>query len=84
MPLNLFYTMVQKSEKWPKNSNQGGSCLNRLEYPLNFYAVFTEDASLLLYYGAKTWKTTKNLNQGVLSKVLGEWAKMDKRTKLVI
>ena len=29
MPLNLFYTMVQKSQKMTKNSNQGGggSCL---------------------------------------------------------
>ena len=24
MPLYFFYTMVQKSQKWPKNSNQGG------------------------------------------------------------
>ena len=28
MPLYLFYTMVQKSQKWPKTQNQGGgSCL---------------------------------------------------------
>ena len=27
MPLNIFYTMVQKSQKMTKNSNQGGSCL---------------------------------------------------------
>ena len=27
MPLNLFYTMVQKKSKMTKNSNQGGSCL---------------------------------------------------------
>ena len=24
MPLNLFYTMVQKSEKWPKLKSRGG------------------------------------------------------------
>ena len=30
MPLNLFYTMVQKSQKWPKTQIKGGSCLNRL------------------------------------------------------
>ena len=30
MPLNLFYTMVQKKSKMTENSNQGGSCLNRL------------------------------------------------------
>ena len=29
MPLNLFYTMVQKSQKWPKTQIKGGgSCLN--------------------------------------------------------
>ena len=30
MPLNLFYTMVQKSQKWPKTQIKGGgSCLKR-------------------------------------------------------
>ena len=24
MPLNLFYTMVQKSQKWPKTQIRGG------------------------------------------------------------
>ena len=29
MPLNLFYTMVQKSQEWPKTQIKGGgSCLN--------------------------------------------------------
>ena len=27
MPLDLFYTMVQKSQKWPKTQIKGGSCL---------------------------------------------------------
>ena len=27
MPLNLVYTMVQKSQKWPKTQIKGGSCL---------------------------------------------------------
>ena len=31
MPLNLFYTMVQKSQKWPKTQIKGGSCLNQQE-----------------------------------------------------
>ena len=31
MPLNLFYTMVQKSQKWPKTQIKGGSCLNFAE-----------------------------------------------------
>ena len=27
MPLYLVYTMVQKSQKWPKTQIKGGSCL---------------------------------------------------------
>ena len=27
MPLYLFFTMVQKSQKWPKTQIKGGSCL---------------------------------------------------------
>ena len=27
MPLNLFYTMVQKSQKWPKTQIKGGPAL---------------------------------------------------------
>ena len=32
MPLNLFYTMVQKSQKWPKTQIMGGSCLNVIHF----------------------------------------------------
>ena len=28
MPLNLFYTMVQKSQKWPNTQIKGGPALN--------------------------------------------------------
>ena len=28
MPLNLFYTMVQKSQKWPKTQIKVGPALN--------------------------------------------------------
>ena len=27
MPLNVFYTMVQKSQKWPKTQIKGGPAL---------------------------------------------------------
>ena len=27
MPLNLFYTIVQKSQKWPKTQIKGGPAL---------------------------------------------------------
>ena len=31
MPLNLFYTMVQKTQKWPKTQIKGGgSCLKKV------------------------------------------------------
>ena len=30
MPLNVFYTMVQKSQKWPKTQVEG-SCLKKSE-----------------------------------------------------
>ena len=30
MPLNLFYTMVQKSQKWPKTQIKGGGPALRL------------------------------------------------------
>ena len=29
MPLNLFYTMVQKSQKWPKTQIKGGPALRQ-------------------------------------------------------
>ena len=35
MPLNLFYTMMQKSQKWPKTQIKGGSCLN-VSFPIYF------------------------------------------------
>ena len=28
MPLNLFYTLVQKSQKWPKTQIKGGPALS--------------------------------------------------------
>ena len=32
MPLTLFYTMVQKSQKWPKTQIKGGSCLKQMGF----------------------------------------------------
>ena len=45
MPLNLFYTMVQKSQKWPKTQIKGGSCLKlgflkSLSCVLFFFSIF--------------------------------------------
>ena len=36
MPLNLFYTMVQKSQKWPKTQIKGGPAL-RQDPPLRLF-----------------------------------------------
>ena len=33
MPLDLFYTMVQKSQKWPKTQIKGGGPALRLGRP---------------------------------------------------
>ena len=35
MPLNVFYTMVQKSQTWPKTQIKGGPALS----PFNLYNV---------------------------------------------
>ena len=32
MPLYFFYTMVQKSQKWPKTQIKGGPALKRLNF----------------------------------------------------
>ena len=32
MPLNVFYTMVQKSQKWPKTQIKGGPALSSGKY----------------------------------------------------
>ena len=35
MPLNIFYTMVQKSQEWPKTQIKGGgSCLKGAQWLL--------------------------------------------------
>ena len=34
MPLNLFYTMVQKSQKWPKTQIKGGGGPALIKYNL--------------------------------------------------
>ena len=36
MPLYLFYTMVQKSQKWPKTQIRGGGPALRLQIAVHF------------------------------------------------
>ena len=38
MPLNLFYTMVQKSQKWPKTQIKGGPALNDVSDRFGFWS----------------------------------------------
>ena len=40
MPLYLFYTMVQKSQKWPKTQIKGGSCLNLVFADSPWFIIF--------------------------------------------
>ena len=54
MPLNLFYTMVQKSQKWPKTQIRGGgggSCLNPVSKCVTFRkkTANLRDAPLLVF-----------------------------------
>ena len=48
MPLYLFYTMVQKSQKWPKTQIKGGggSCLKTNTWKLNAVKVLRISAGL--------------------------------------
>ena len=59
MPLNLFYTMVQKSQKMTKNSNQGGgSCLKRnlrSESHSVYFLVGDETYKLKVILGLFVW-----------------------------
>ena len=48
MPLYLFYTIVQKSQKWPKTQIKGGSCLNVFVLALLlWFFLFLSSPSLL-------------------------------------
>ena len=43
MPLYFFYTMVQKSKKWPKTQIKGGSCLKYFFCSLQWVEKFTAE-----------------------------------------
>ena len=49
MPLDLFYTMVQKSQKWPKTQIKG-SCLNTLPIAKNSF-----HQALIIFLLAAWW-----------------------------
>ena len=50
MPLNLFYTMVQKRQKWRKTQIKGGPALNRLRLESNYeLMIWSFTPSLLLH-----------------------------------
>ena len=44
MPLNLFYTMVQKCQKWPKTQVKGGPALTLVD--VEGYIVMKRNAML--------------------------------------
>ena len=64
MPLNLFYTMVQKSQKWPKTQIKGGSCLN-VETELTAYDCCNLKMAVFLLESSKA---TQKLNFGPISR----------------
>ena len=57
MRLYFFYTMVQKSQKWPKTQIKGGgSCLNTSVLPeACFEAVFRTHGSICVHQPTKTY-----------------------------
>ena len=58
MPLNLFYTMVQKSQKWPKTQIKGGgSCLKVGLLPLFFMQLLL--SHVFLSFMVRIWKKKK-------------------------
>ena len=51
MPIDLFYTMVQKSQKWPKTQIKGGSCLKAVH---TFLDNMFRSVSLQVQYVGRT------------------------------
>ena len=66
MRLYFFYTMVQKSQKWPKTQIKGGSCLNLMIIIQTYLNVEVWNMS-----ETSTWfETCKILNHGWLTRIL--------------
>ena len=59
MPLNLFYTMVQKSQKWPKTQIKGGPAL-RQDPPLEAILVIFGRRALIFFFVWKLLEKMKN------------------------
>ena len=70
MPLYFFYTMVQKSQKWPKTQIKAGSCLNPssfekraqnwLSFTLHAFQLETSDATLWCSWHRQTRLSLRN------------------------
>ena len=58
MPLDLFYTMVQQSQKWPKTQINGGSCLR--QDPLEAILVIFGRRALIFFLFERSRKKMKN------------------------
>ena len=66
MPLNLFYTMVQKRQRWPKTQIKGGPALSRgfiHDFTLLFGRHLRIDSHWLWIFriGLKTWQDWVNV-----------------------
>ena len=55
MPRNLFYTMVQKSQKWPKTQIKGGSCLKPRHSDVKLYKNYAVQGLCLFNQLCAAW-----------------------------
>ena len=63
MPLDLFYTMVQKSQKWPKTQIKGGSCLKSILYSFEHHYILRPNEKIwgnVLKTNSRAQKQKKN------------------------
>ena len=58
MPLNLFYTMVQKSQKWPKTQIKGGPALKEW-FRLHYMQVSVQRAEAWECTVGSSWEMTR-------------------------
>ena len=88
MPLNFFYTMVQKSQKWPKTQIKGGgSCLKQASnfggtfdqlFLWIFFMRFSQKMPLYFFYtmAQKVKNGQKLKSRGSCLKFLASWKKL--------
>ena len=71
MPLYLFYTMVQKSQKWPKTQIKGGSCLKvvRDSFGSNKMCQFFCQNLLFMAQAVRKWNNIRGSPCSIFQKM---------------